>query len=121
MANKNSCNYIDLFAGAGGLSEGFIRQGFAPVAHIEYDEASCFTLKTRMAFHYLLNKGERDLYYSYIKGEISRSTLYSYIPESILNSIINAEIGKENQQIFEKVANRGIHIPFHASQSGLVA
>ncbi|MFM8373035.1 MAG: DNA cytosine methyltransferase, partial [Bacteroidota bacterium] len=27
--------YIDLFAGAGGLSEGFIRHHFEPVAHVE--------------------------------------------------------------------------------------
>ena len=103
MANINSHNYIDLFAGAGGLSEGFIRQGFTPVAHVEYDKASCFTLKTRAAFHYLLNKGRIGLYYSYIKGEISRSTLYSYVPESLLNSIINAEIGRENNRIFNTI------------------
>ncbi|MDR1007094.1 MAG: DNA cytosine methyltransferase [Campylobacteraceae bacterium] len=31
-------NLIDIFAGAGGLSEGFIRGGFTPLAHIEMDK-----------------------------------------------------------------------------------
>jgi len=43
--------YIDLFAGAGGLSEGFIREGFHPIAHVEMDNDACDTLKTRLAFH----------------------------------------------------------------------
>jgi hypothetical protein len=42
-------NFIDLFAGAGGLSEGFKKAGFNPVAHVEKDKAACFTLKTRVA------------------------------------------------------------------------
>ncbi|MBA4390522.1 MAG: DNA (cytosine-5-)-methyltransferase [Syntrophus sp. (in: bacteria)] len=96
-------NYIDLFAGAGGLSEGFIRQGFLPVAHVESDAAACFTLKTRLAFHYLMSSEREALYNSYLRGEISREKLYSSIPNSLLDSVINAEIGKENKRIFNVI------------------
>jgi DNA (cytosine-5)-methyltransferase 1 len=67
-----SLNYIDLFAGAGGLSEGFIRQGFNPVAHVEMNKLACDTLTTRVAFHYLKAEGKEHFYHQYLKGEISR-------------------------------------------------
>lgn len=99
-------NFIDLFAGAGGLSEGFIQAGFTPVAHVEMDSAACYTLRTRMAYHHLAKQGRLDIYHSYLKGEISRSDLYSRIPESIFNSIINRAISeKNNPVIFTQIDN----------------
>ena len=44
-------NFIDLFAGCGGLSEGFYRQGFHALAHVEIDHFACETLKTRMRYY----------------------------------------------------------------------
>ena len=63
--------YIDLFSGAGGLSEGFIRQGFNPIAHVEMNKFACDTIKTRVAYHYLREIGEIKKYESYLKKEIS--------------------------------------------------
>ncbi len=45
-------NFIDLFAGAGGLSEGFFQAGFNPIAHVEMNEAAARTLETRSAYYY---------------------------------------------------------------------
>jgi DNA (cytosine-5)-methyltransferase 1 len=85
-------NYIDLFAGAGGLSEGFIKAGFNPIAHVEVDINACKTLKTRSAFHYLKKKNSLDIYYSYIKQEITAEQFYQHIPAEELNSVLNYEI-----------------------------
>ena len=57
-ANKYSnYNFIDVFAGAGGLSEGFLQAGFRPVAHVEMNEYAAKTLETRSAYYYLKNSG----------------------------------------------------------------
>jgi len=97
-------NYIDLFAGAGGLSEGFKNQSFNPIAHVEMDVAACHTLTTRAAYHYLKEKNQSAEYVSYLKGDINRIDLYNNIPDEIKNSIINLGISEaNNESIFNKI------------------
>ena len=60
--------YIDIFAGAGGLSEGFQKNGFQPVAHVEMKREACLTLKTRCAYHYLKEKDDLNTYNKYLKN-----------------------------------------------------
>lgn len=106
--------YLDLFAGAGGLSEGFIRAGYEPVAHVEMDAAACYTLKTRAAYHWLKKQQNLVPYTRYLKGEISRTDFYDLIPEEILGSVLNYEISQETLpsifkdiDSFERSAGKG--------------
>src|SRR5690606_21983854 len=96
-------NFIDLFAGAGGLSEGFIQAGFEPIAHVEIEKSACNTLKTRTAYHYLKSNKKNEVYLSYLKGEINREELYEYLPVELLESVINLPIGGENN---DEIQNR---------------
>ncbi|HRT89577.1 MAG TPA: DNA cytosine methyltransferase [Bacteroidales bacterium] len=96
--------YIDLFAGAGGLSEGFIREEFEPAAHVEMNAVAADTLKTRIAYHYLRHKKQLKPYYDYLKKDISRNELWDSIPQHLLESVINEEISdKTIENIFKKV------------------
>lgn len=87
--------YIDLFAGAGGLSEGFIREGFVPIAHVEMNKDACDTLRTRTAYHYLKSINKLQDYYSYLEQKITRDDLWNIIPEHLITSVINKEISQD--------------------------
>ncbi len=108
MINKKY-TFIDLFAGAGGLSEGFIRAGFSPIAHIEMKQDACNTLKTRSAFHYLKDNEQLSIYEDYLKSKkegTDGSALWSKVPLEVTNSVICATIGENTiDNIFEKVDN----------------
>ncbi|MFN8307859.1 MAG: DNA (cytosine-5-)-methyltransferase [Ferruginibacter sp.] len=95
-------NFIDLFAGAGGLSEGFIRAGYEPIAHVEMDEAACYTLRTRAAYHYLRKNGKFSIYKDYLTGKINRDELYSHVPQEVLKTVINLPIGADNNPKIHK-------------------
>jgi len=94
---------IDLFAGAGGLSEGFRRNNLDIIAHVEMDYNAALTLKTREAYYYCKENKKEKLYANYISGQISRDEFYSYIPENILNKVLNIEISNDS---FKPITNK---------------
>lgn len=97
-------NFIDLFSGAGGLSEGFIREGFNAIAHVEMDKASCNTLLTRTAYHYLVRTGQKEIYVDYLKKKITREELYKILPKDLKESVINEPINANNNfRIFKQI------------------
>jgi DNA (cytosine-5)-methyltransferase 1 len=105
--SKRPLRFIDLFAGAGGLSEGFVRAGYTPVAHIEMDKDACNTLRTREAFHYLKSHDSLDIYTEYIKNKKEKEDgqkLWAQVPRKVIDTVIHATIGTETiNGIFEKV------------------
>lgn len=92
---QSSYNFIDLFAGAGGLSEGFLQAGFRPVAHVEMNEYAAKTLETRSAYYYLRSTGNLDLYKNYLSGKISRDEFMKQIPTSVTKTVINETLSDE--------------------------
>lgn len=100
-------NYIDLFAGAGGLSEGFTRMGFTPIAHVEMNKDACDTLRTRAVFHWLKENGKENIYYDYLKLENKNKVFFwkeNGVPQHVIDSVINKEISKETlSEIFELI------------------
>ena len=112
-------NYIDLFAGAGGLSEGFTSIGFNPIAHVEMNYDACQTLKTRAVYYYLKQNGKLDEYKRYLRREISKDELYNLVPEIVLKSVIHQTMSAENMPaLFELIDS--LKIEQHIDQVDLI-
>lgn len=88
IPGKGNYNFIDLFAGAGGLSEGFIQAGFNPIAHVEMNAFAAQTLITRSAYYYLKQTDQLDIYYHYLRGDIAREDFLKIIPNRIVKTVI---------------------------------
>ena len=111
-------NFIDLFAGAGGLSEGFVRAGYTPIAHIEMNHDACDTLRTRAAYHWLRQNNQLEIYTQYLYSKKEKENgkwLWDRVPKEVIDSVIEKAIGEDTiNELFNQVdslcGNRKIDI-----------
>ena len=85
---KKKYTFIDLFAGCGGLSEGFYRQGFKALAHVEIDHSCCETLRTRMKYY-----GYKDYDKEVIEHDITSKDILEKIDEAVAGRTVDIIIG----------------------------
>ena len=101
-------NIVDVFSGAGGLTEGFRYKDYYDfICHIEMDKDACSSLELRNIYYYLKKENNISPYFEYIQGKISRDELHSIIPRYLTEDILNKEISKETiPSIFEFIDQR---------------
>ncbi|MCK5225993.1 MAG: DNA cytosine methyltransferase [Planctomycetes bacterium] len=102
---KKRPTVVDLFAGAGGLSEGFLKKGFEVVAYVEKDNYACQTLQTRHVYWETKSLKMNLHYQKYIQGLISREEFLDISKTD--NPVINQAISKETlPEIIATIKNR---------------
>jgi DNA (cytosine-5)-methyltransferase 1 len=120
--NLKTYPVIDLFAGPGGLGEGF--SAYKIIDHhpfrirlsIEKDAVAYMTLKLRAFYRYFIhaNISVPDEYYQYIQGNINRDALYEKYPEAAKCSdeeAICAELGSNDfsDVFFDEKIDKVLH------------
>ncbi len=120
MLHKNPVPVIDLFAGPGGLGEGFssrINEEGNPCfrlrVSIEKDPVAHKTLSLRALFRAFPKNEVPEAYYRYIRGEISRDQLFEsqdITPEARRASqeARNAELGRDSPEMIDQWIEEGI-------------
>lgn len=85
---KKKYTFIDLFAGCGGLSEGFYRQGFEALAHVEINHWACETLRARMKYY-----GYKNVEKEVIEHDITADDILEKLDNAIKGRSVDIIIG----------------------------
>lgn len=86
--SRKKYTFIDLFAGCGGLSEGFYRQGFEALAHVEINHWACETLRARMN-HY----GYKNIVEEVIEHDITSDDIIERLDYAVKDRTVDIIIG----------------------------
>ena len=90
--------FIDLFAGCGGLSEGFYKQNFKALAHVENDHYSCESLRARMKYY-----GYSEKSISVVEKDITDKDIVQKIKNELNGSKIDVILGGPPCQSFSSL------------------
>lgn len=100
---------IDIFAGPGGLGEGFYQAGFEIGVSIEKQKNECKTLLSRKIYHKLKELDELNLAESLRCGDISLENFKTNHPKiyrECEKRVLNLELGKANfKDVFQMINN----------------
>jgi len=99
---------LDLFSGAGGLSEGFFRTGATFVGHVEADLHASNTLRTRTAYWTLKKENKLEIYHDYLLKKISRDELWNKANVTNSNDVINTFIGDDTFDEITKTVKKNL-------------
>jgi DNA (cytosine-5)-methyltransferase 1 len=81
-----------------------MQAGFTPVAHVEMNAYAAQTLETRTAYFYLKAQNQLDIYYDYIKGNITRDEFLQHIPNDQLKSVFCETMSDDSlPTLFDKI------------------
>lgn len=111
---KTKINIIDLFAGPGGLGEGFssyISDGDTPFRirmSVEKEHSAHKTLTLRAFYRLLREEGRTKPYFDYVEGRISKAEMLEQFPELWAEAVaetmeVPTELGKDNERIHKQL------------------
>jgi DNA (cytosine-5)-methyltransferase 1 len=110
LHEKRGIPVIDLFAGPGGLGEGFASAGYEVALSCELDPIACKTLQLRKFYYLFDNDKIPDEYYQFIRGDISQDDLKEAYPDQFsvaLKKVMQVELGNYStrREVHRRIRN----------------
>ena len=92
--------FVDLFAGCGGLSEGFLKAGFHGLCHVDFDKFACDTLSNRLKDYGIPND---EIKSTVLHRDLTKHSTVEDILKCVNNTKVDLLIGGPPCQAFSTV------------------
>ncbi|MBN1379484.1 MAG: DNA cytosine methyltransferase [Gammaproteobacteria bacterium] len=116
MSDKEAYKIIDVFAGPGGLGEGFSAFGYDTGKHpfkltlsIEKDPSAYSTLLLRSFYRQFESDRIPQEYWYYVRGEIGKEELFNFYPRQAMAAVEEVkciELGRSSHQKVRELINQ---------------